>query len=344
MKKISILLTASVFMFLSFSVSAEVVASGTNCGSNCSWSLDSDGNVNVTGTGTITSSPWSSSTYKDQVTSITTTGDINGNVSCIDCSGLTEVTLSKNVSSLSWHAFMGTGLTNIVIPEDSNLKTIGDAAFNGTNITSINIPNTVTTIGGGAFDGTKLTSLTVPDSVTSGVSCIDCSDLTEVTLGKNVSSLNWHAFMGTGLTSIVIPEDSKLTTIGESAFYGTKIESLVIPDSVTTIGGAAFYGVSLSGITCNEENLARYLATGGIFKDGATISCSRGNCENALKGTKWEGKVSVTYPTEVKPLANGGVDVFKNGEFVGYKGKRIYTVDEASAVSKDKNKLAIRYK
>jgi len=165
-----------------------------------------------------------------------------------------------------------------------------------------------------------------------------------VTLGKNVSSLAWHAFMGTGLTSIVIPEDSNLKTIGEAAFSGTKIDSLVIPDSVTTIGGAAFNGVSLSAITCSEENLARYLATGGVFKEGAVISCHKGSCENALKGTKWEGKVSVTYPSEEKTLADGSTAIYKDGKFVGYKHKRIYTVEEANAVAKDKNKVAIRYR
>ena len=262
MKKISILLTASAFMFLSFSVSAEVVTN-TNCGSNCSWSYDTDtGEVNVfltntsgdNPTGTVSSTPWTTA-YKSSITKITTDDLLSGNVKCNSC-----------------------------------------------------------------------------------------SNLTEVVLGKNVTSITSDAFRDTQLTSIVIPSDSKLTTISNRAFWGTKIESIAIPNSVTTINGNAFYGVSLSAITCSEENLARYIATGGVFKDGATISCSRGSCENALKGTKWEGKVGVIYPIEEKPLANGGVAVFKNGEFVGYKGKRIYTLEEANTVTGIKNRVVIRYK
>ena len=352
MKKISILWTLSAFTFLSFSVSAEVVTN-TNCGSNCSWSYDTDtGEVNVfltntsgdNPTGTVSSTPWTTA-YGTSITKITTTDSLSGNVKCNSCSNLTEVVLGKDITSISSDAFSGTQLAHITIPSDSKITSIGDRAFQNTNLESITIPNSVKTINSNAFNGTRLTSLVIPDSVTSGsIGCNNCANLTEIVIGKNVTSIASDAFRGTQLTSIVIPADSKLTTNGDRAFWGTNIDSITIPNSITTINSNAFYGVSLSKIECNEENLARYLAKGGTFKEGATISCSRGSCENALKGTKWEGKVGVIYPTQEKPLANGGVAVFKNGEFVGYKGKRIYTVDEVNTVVGAKNKVVIRYR
>ena len=42
---------------------------------------------------------------------------------------------------------------------------IGDSAFDGWNITTITIPDTVTTIGRGAFAGNQLTHVTIPDGV-----------------------------------------------------------------------------------------------------------------------------------------------------------------------------------
>ena len=84
--------------------------------------------------------------------------------------------------------------TNIIIPSTINGKsvtTIGNNAFNGNQLTSVEIPDSVTTIESDAFGNNQLTSITIGNSVT--------------TIGNN-------AFWYNRLTSVTIP--NSVTTIG----------------------------------------------------------------------------------------------------------------------------------
>src|SRR6056297_375022 len=61
------------------------------------------------------------------------------------------------------------GITDVVIPSEINgyaVTRIGEYAFQGKNITSLEIPDSVTEIETYAFSKNKLTSVEIPDSVT----------------------------------------------------------------------------------------------------------------------------------------------------------------------------------
>ncbi|MBR2299928.1 MAG: leucine-rich repeat protein, partial [Alphaproteobacteria bacterium] len=53
----------------------------------------------------------------------------------------TSVVVGDGVTSLGSEAFMGTALESVTFAEGSNLQTIAQQAFAGTNITSIDIPD-----------------------------------------------------------------------------------------------------------------------------------------------------------------------------------------------------------
>jgi hypothetical protein len=143
---------------------------------------------------------------------------------------------------------------DIVIPETFEyegtiyrISSIGDYAFGGcTNITSVDIPDSVTSIGNYAFcDCINMTSVDIPDNVTSigNYAFCDCINMTSVDIPDNVTSIGDYAFgKCIGLTGdLVLPKN--LTNIGEGAFlYCTGFTGdLIIPSSVTSVGVGAFF-------------------------------------------------------------------------------------------------------
>ena len=106
-------------------------------------------------------------------------------------------------------------------------------------MTSAEIGDCVATIGYGAFhsmyDGTSLTSVTMPDSVTSigSYAFIYCDKLTSIDLPNNLTTIGSSAFWYcSSLTSIDIP--SGVTSIGGEAFLGCIGLSSITVDSNNT--------------------------------------------------------------------------------------------------------------
>ena len=140
-----------------------------------------------------------------------------------DCESLTSIEIPNSVTSIGDNAFNScSGLTSIVwnaikcsdLSSDcypfeycSNITsfTFGDEVehipaylcFCMSNLTSIEIPNSVTSIGNSAFEGCKsLTSIEIPNSVTSiGNSAFSgCSRLTRIEIPNSVTTIGEWAF------------------------------------------------------------------------------------------------------------------------------------------------------
>jgi len=104
---------------------------------------------------------------------------------------------------------------------------IGERAFfEGSNITSVAIPDSVTAIGEGAF--------------------VLCSNLQRVTIPHGMTRIENSVFANCkNLAGITIPDG--VTSIGDAAFADcSSIKEITIPASVKSIGNVAFAGCSLS--------------------------------------------------------------------------------------------------
>ena len=97
-------------------------------------------------------------------------------------------------------------LTSIVIP--NSVKYIGDAAFAGSGLATVDIRNSTCTFDNNVFCATCLTSVEIPESmerIPFGMFSM-CFSLTSVTLHDHVSIIGDGAFNSTGLASFEIPE------------------------------------------------------------------------------------------------------------------------------------------
>ena len=174
-----------------------------------------------------------------------------GNSAFSGCSGLTSVVVPNSVTNIGEMAFLGcTSLpiennlryadTYLVEAVDKTLNTyvikdgtrfIGSDAFSAcSNLTSINIPESVTSIGKVAF--------------------ADCSVLTSVTIPNSVVNVDDYAFYScSGLTSVTIP--NSVTSIGNYAFeYCSNLTSVTcLAENVPTTGSGVFSGVPQSTAT-----------------------------------------------------------------------------------------------
>ena len=119
------LVMVMIFTLLPMSAFAADVVSSGKCGSNLTWTLDSEGTLTISGTGEMgdydliydkTSAPWGK--YYSSITS---------------------VVINDGVTSIGYGAFGNcSSLTSVTIPD--SVTTIGDYAFNNCeNLTSVTI-------------------------------------------------------------------------------------------------------------------------------------------------------------------------------------------------------------
>lgn len=222
----------------------SIAASGT-CGENLTWTLDSDGLLTVSGTGTMdygdSSKIWTdkrdevkTAVLKPGVTSI-------GFAAFNACVNLTNITIPESVTSIEAVAFGDcTALKSVVLP--AGITKIDDYTFSGcTELEDITLPVGVTSIGKSAFNGCKnLTSIMLPESVTSiGEIAFGRCGLTDITIPEGVTRIEPSAFWSSSLTSIALPKS--VTSIGKNAFEDCNdLISITLPENVTCVEYGAF--------------------------------------------------------------------------------------------------------
>lgn len=98
-----------------------------------------------------------------------------------------------------------------------NVVGISDGAFQGSKVTKVVLPSTVTSIGKMAFEGSTLSDINVTDAI---------------------KSIGDYAFMGCPIKAPFFP--AGVTEVAEGTYYGTAVTSAVIPGHVAKVGDNAF--------------------------------------------------------------------------------------------------------
>ena len=298
-------------------------------------------------------------------------------------STIKSITLPDTITTIGNRGLYGlSSIESLTLP--SSLTTIGDEAFYNIRVPELTIPPSVNTIGNGAFSSmASVSTLVIPEGVeTIGTQTLaNMSNLTSLTLPSTLKTIGNEAFYWSkSLETLVIPEG--VTSIGYGAFKNMKgLRNLTIPDSVTSLGNiASIYDtdrLQITNLTIGSENLKRFLCESCSWDAGPNyafayegdinINCFDGveNCQRVLD--EYVSKLSYTPSWYSRIILNvaqkneqgnsaggqsnalnpdGSYNIYDaDGNIIGYRGKRIYTVEEATKLSKPTgNTFRLRYK
>lgn len=201
-----------------------------------------------------------------------------------NCSNLTSFELPVTVTTVQQEAFQNSGLTEIVLQD--NISSIGEYAFSDCDaLTSITLPNSVRSLSRYVFsECDALASVIIPNSVTSldDYAFSNCDALASVIIPDSVTSLGYRTFSDCdALTSITIPDSVTrlddyvfsncdalidvrvgigVTEIPSCAFYAcTVLPSIVLPYTIKSIGQSSFANcTSLTEVTIPSATTKAY--------------------------------------------------------------------------------------
>ena len=189
---------------------------------------------------------------------------VDGTLHSFAPAGLTQYTISDSVTSIESSAFEGcSSLTSVTIPD--SVTSIGDSAFSGcpsltgtyvniTDLAAYAISNNTHRFPGNKHllvNGTEITELVIPDSVTSigGYAFYGWTSLTSVTIPDSVISIGGQAFYQcTSLKSVTIPDS--VTAIGALVFQNcTSLKEVYCKPTTPPTGGSSMFDNNASGRT-----------------------------------------------------------------------------------------------
>ena len=273
-----------------------------------------------------------------------------GNYAFDDCYGLTSVFIPKSVTSIGSGAFRECrGLISFKV-ENGNTKYDSRENCNAIIETTTNtliagcentvIPNTVTVIGDYAFEGCGLTSINIPSSVTAigSEAFAYCLSLTSVTIPNSVTSIGANAFLRSGLATFNIP--NSVTSIGSDAFrytewyrnqeygvlyhdnwlLGCRVDKptgdLIIPDGTRGVEDLSFYG-------CSE--LTSVVIPNSVINIGqwSFFNCSGMTTVTIGKNVKSIGERAFWGCTGLIKIVSWIEDPFEYGKDAWYQVKKI---------------------
>jgi len=183
-----------------------------------------------------------------------------------------SVSIPASVKTINSYAFnLCFGLSSVTFASDSELITIGEAAFASTAISSITFPSKLQYITKDAFEYCEnLTSVTIPNSTKTifGGAFANCTKLSTVTIGSKVSDIKSGAFTGcVALSSISVDSANETYSSASGVLYNKDKTTLILypqgksntgfelRDETTTIADYAFEGnTALQQLLINSDS------------------------------------------------------------------------------------------
>jgi len=177
-----------------------------------------------------------------------------------------------------------------------------------------------------------VTSVVIPDTVTYINNFTkDYLDLKEITLPKNLKIIDKSAFRGSGVTSIVIPEG--VTDIGDYAFAScVYLTSLTLPKSLERIGTYAFEDcASLTDVIIPSGRRITY--DKNVFASCISLSS---DSKNAVKNSGYKEDFSAAVSATTKSKTT----LFRKNDTEGGRARKNDVPKGASVINSGSRSLA----
>ncbi len=197
---------------------------------------------------------------------------------------------NENIRSIGSKAFANSALSSVDLSKIKGLKVLGGDIFDGTNITSLTIGDSIDLeslqMQGAAFKGCTVTvtgskytadngviynkaktkllyanatakgtsgTLTLPSTVTeiAPYALANNRGITKVVFNGNLEKVGEYAFANSALATVDFGGNTKLTEIATGTFQGTKLTTVTLPENITYLGDSAFEKSSISSFTAN---------------------------------------------------------------------------------------------
>lgn len=240
-------------------------------GGNLTWTLDDEGLLTISGTGTMNSFEYGSTdawqNFKTDIIRIVIENEVTsiGGFAFSGCNNLRSITIPDSVTEIAWYAFQDcVALGNIDLP--NHLSIINYWAFDHCDsLTNVFIPETVSYLDGTAFASCRNLKQIQVDENNLNYKSIDgvlftksmktlcifpsAKEDTQYIIPESVTEIDDWAFdMCSNLSTIEIPDS--LTEIGYGAFCDSGIEHIVLPNGIVAIPSTCFAGcASLKSIS-----------------------------------------------------------------------------------------------
>lgn len=225
----------------------------------------------------------------------------------------TDIDLS-NMEEIPAEFFYGSSMTSIVIP--ASVKTIGDGAFENSDITTVTFAadSKLEKIGNRAFFGSKLQQITIPATVNAiGLQAFACcGELTTVVLNSAKATFGDEVFKDCAkLSSVTLPDE--LTQInGKNTFENcSALTSIVLPTALTSLGSYAFANSGLTSITIPSKITVIMEGTFKNCKNLSTVTFAEGNNFTMVSYYAFAGSgiTAIEFPAS---LATIQINAFEN--------------------------------
>ncbi|MBQ2362617.1 MAG: leucine-rich repeat protein [Bacteroidaceae bacterium] len=171
---------------------------------------------------------------------------------------LLSLALPNTVKTIGAYAFRGcSGIKELELPTD--LEEIGEEAFIGINIETLDFNYALKKIGNRAFANTPLKEISFQNKVEviGNEAFRGCNLQQELTFSDALISIGERAFEGhRGITGhLTIPDG--VTSVGQSAFAGTSISTVFISGKMTTLESSVFADCDLLDVVYIPDNITR---------------------------------------------------------------------------------------